>query len=208
MRNLPDNVEIHWTSLLVPSNPEELTAEEKDSVSRFVTPELRRRALVSRVFLKRILARKLGVDSLDLRFSFGKFGKPYLANADFHFNLSHSGEMAVCAVSSNPVGIDVEETREDLDYADISNHHFLPSERRKLDRDRFYRIWTAKEAFLKGLGEGLSTDLLSVEIVLGEGDALSLASRTPNGEGWELFGISQPGYRGTVALRRNSMPSA
>ena len=103
----------------------------------------------------------------------GKQGKPYLEHfPQTHFSLSHSGRWVVCAVSSDPVGVDVELPRCTMD---IGLRFFRPDELEGLDRlpfvqqrDQLNRLWTAKEAFVKALGGGLTIPLNSFLVRLRE----------------------------------------
>jgi len=105
----------------------------------------------------------------DLRLETGEEGKPFLVNhPELSFNLSHSGDLAVCVVSDAPVGVDVEVLREA--YPEIEDACFCPEERLWLeqsgDRERaFYRLWTRKESYLKMLGTGLSENLDSISVI-------------------------------------------
>lgn len=115
----------------------------------------------------------------ELAFDQDRYGKPYLTgHPKLQFNLSHSGRWCVCAVSTVPVGVDVEQVRPmDLAWTD----KFLSAKERedlraKEDSDRlwrFYELWTRKESYAKALGRGLTPDLLAVSVT--EGDADSLA---------------------------------
>lgn len=88
-------------------------------------------------------------------------GKPYFKNhPDFHFNISHSGNVIAVALSSAPVGVDIEKLR---------NANLKIAERRFTDKEKafvktnedFFYVWTRKEAFLKRIGLGLKKSLLS-----------------------------------------------
>lgn len=100
-------------------------------------------------------------------------GKPYIDN-QHHFNFSHSGEYAICAISSDEVGCDIEAIGKynnaiakrfyhENEYANLAS---LCSEAEQIDL--FYRYWTAKEAFVKNIGTGIKTPLNSFEIVIGD----------------------------------------
>ena len=102
-------------------------------------------------------------------------GKPFLEDVrDFHFNLSHSGNLAVCAVSSLPVGCDVQEiTDVKLDIA----RRFTPEEYGKITaltgdaaRDLLFRFWTAKESYIKAVGTGFRTSLNAFSVDLESGE--------------------------------------
>ncbi len=99
-------------------------------------------------------------------------GKPYLTNrSNIHFNLSHSGEYAVCAVHDKSVGIDIQyKDKYDMDTAD---RFFTAGEceyiRKAADaKDAFYEIWTKKESFLKAVGRGITVPLDSFSVLGGE----------------------------------------
>jgi len=102
------------------------------------------------------------------------YGKPYLQQLpDFHFSLSHSGNMALCAVSPVPVGCDIELPHK-FDPA-IARRFFhktecawLFSQPEAEQRDAFFRLWTCKESFIKALGLGLFQPLDSFSVIPGE----------------------------------------
>lgn len=110
--------------------------------------------------------RKAGASDLSL--GVGAYGKPYLQRCPgMHFNLSHSGTMAVCAVASEPVGVDVEE-RHAYDEG-VASLCFAEAERRWIadqpDADvAFTRMWVRKESYLKLRGTGLTDELRSLDV--------------------------------------------
>ena len=93
----------------------------------------------------------------------GLFGKPYLAgDTGIHFNLSHSGEKVICALSDHPVGADVQQVEPEPRLR-LARRFFLPGEvdyiRSHPDRTAqaaaFFRLWALKESVLKFTGQGL-----------------------------------------------------
>ncbi len=89
--------------------------------------------------------------------------KPFLKHNPhrIYFNISHSGSFAVCAVSKNYIGVDVEKLRE-IQW-DVAHYCFNQDEinylKNSCDQGHdFTRLWTRKESFLKMTGEGLSRD--------------------------------------------------
>lgn len=106
----------------------------------------------------------------DLRIVRDENDKPSLQskNQGIHFNISHSGHFAVCAVSKNPVGADVETLRRIKWNA--ARYCFSDRELEYLyksceqDRD-FTRLWTRKESYLKMSGEGLSRDAKLISVL-------------------------------------------
>lgn len=97
-------------------------------------------------------------------------GKPELVRGGVHFSLSHAGPWAVCALADTPVGVDVElprctmaTARRFFAPAEVAQVEALPERARP---DALLRLWTAKEAFTKALGQGLSLGLSSFEVRL------------------------------------------
>lgn len=98
----------------------------------------------------------------------GENGKPFLPGAEgFHFNLSHSGHWAVCAVADVPVGADVQEVRT---VSPGLSRKFTAAEQAELLRlpdserpHRFFELWVLKEAYAKCTGQGLLCPFHSFE---------------------------------------------
>src|SRR5688572_22315652 len=89
-----------------------LTDEDWRRAERYVFADDRNRYLRSRTALRSILSCYTGQHPRDLLFGAGTWGKPFIRGArELHFNLSHSGDAALCAVSRREVGIDVQRIR-------------------------------------------------------------------------------------------------
>ncbi|MBQ4119236.1 MAG: 4'-phosphopantetheinyl transferase superfamily protein [Clostridia bacterium] len=114
-------------------------------------------------FVKQLAAEKNNIEKSELILSKGNHGKPYFENLpDFHFNISHSGNFQVIAISNRPIGIDVERLKSvnpNVAKRFCKDEYGYITE---CDSDyRFIEIWTKKEAYLKYLGEGLHGGLNS-----------------------------------------------
>lgn len=149
-----------------------LTVEESYRAARLPAAHLRSRLVSARAFLRLALALHLGIRPADVAILRAGSRKPMLAAPDessrsLHFNLSHSDRIAVLAINdSTPVGIDVEKIDPNIDCDAVAKDVFSVEERASLAalpaRSRlaaFVSTWTRKEAFLKGLGEGLTRQL-------------------------------------------------
>lgn len=110
-------------------------------------------------------------------------GKPYFAGAgNVHFSVSHSGDFVAVAFAESPVGVDLQqhkcrgyETREDAiaRHRKLSSRYFHPQEQNYLESDPwegFFRIWTAKESFVKRTGRGIDHGFAQL-CILPQGDA-------------------------------------
>lgn len=114
---------------------------------------------------------KAGVPQEAQVFTENPWGKPQLRDrADLHFSLSHSGTWAVCAVGASPLGVDIESPRCTMA---VARRCFHPTEIEALERlepeaqqAALGRLWTAKEAYLKAIGRGLTLPLNSFAVTL------------------------------------------
>jgi 4'-phosphopantetheinyl transferase len=124
-----------------------------------------------------ILGACTGRAPASLVFEPGEHQKPCLKEstpAPTYFNLSHSGELALLAVTRRaPVGVDVELVRELRDQDALVKRFFSAAEQAdfaKLSADdrvaAFYSIWTRKEALIKANGIGLSAPLHAFDVPL------------------------------------------
>ena len=100
-----------------------------------------------------------------------KYGKPYIQNYEnFHFNLSHSRKIVLCAISDMEVGIDVEYIDPEIDL-NIAKHYFFNEEYNSIIKsdnpaDEFFKYWVLKESYMKYTGFGMNLNLDSFEIII------------------------------------------
>ena len=154
--NLPDPKENLWIM-------EGLPEERKNKILRFLRVQDRRQNLAAGLLLKNVLEQhEIDISNI----SYGPHGKPELP--DIYFNLSHSHDYVVCAISDKPVGCDIEKVGKSREG--VAERFFTEKERMYLstfeEKDRlneFYRIWTMKESYLKMTGEGLVFGLNRIE---------------------------------------------
>ncbi len=145
--------------------------ERRERADRFRFADDRARCLCADHLARNMLADAGGVAPACVTFTYGPKGKPQ-ANLPLHFNVSHSGEYVLCAVSDTPIGVDIEQIKHfrggmvarfftDAEAAYVWGNTQVQNES-VTDPEvcrRFYRVWTAKEAYTKMTGTGISTDL-------------------------------------------------
>lgn len=150
-----------------------VSAQRREKIARLRHAGARRLSLGAALLLDRLLEDAGLAPAGD--FALGEEGKPYLADRpDVHFSLSHSGELALCALSGAAIGCDVETPRR-VDLA-LAERFFHPEESALLfslpEREQeaaFLRLWTLKESYVKALGLGLALPLDAFCILPGEG---------------------------------------
>jgi 4'-phosphopantetheinyl transferase len=189
-----------------------LDSGERERAARFVRPIHRDRFIAAHGQLRRLLGSVLHLAPGDIRFTAGPQGKPALSPGlpgVLEFNLAHSGDVALVALShSRAVGVDVEEAHAMPDAAAIAARFFSAHEQAALaalpEADRqaaFFDIWTRKEAWIKAVGSGLSypLDQFTVSLAAGAEDCLLSADGAMIGQ-WRLRALSTPpGYAAAVA---------
>ncbi len=148
-----------------------LNDEERSRAFRFVHERKQRQFIIARAALRDILGRYLGRGASEVAFDYTEHGKPRLSGeqgkSGLRFNLSHSRDLALCAVTLNrETGIDTEYIRPDRADESIARRFFARDEVKALlaldEADRaaaFYHCWTSKEAYVKALGDGLRRPL-------------------------------------------------
>ena len=187
-----------------------LSAAENERLRRFRFADHRRRYQIGHGALRCILGGYLGCDPADVTFRQGPRGKPYLATEGPHFNLSHSGKLALIAVADTELGVDLEKVRHLESLTPIAQRHFSDREFGALDQLEgearelaFYRCWTRKEAYIKALGEGLFLSLDSFEVSLSEEPRfVACHDGREDPSKWSMLDVSPgPEYVAAVAMR-------
>lgn len=147
-----------------------LAPSEMRSVEDMVEPH-RSRRLLARASLRIVLSGYVGLSPADVQFRYGTWGKPALepcpASQGLEFNLAASKDSCLIAVSrAGLVGVDIEAVAPVPNAQQLARRFFAPAEASVLEAggagggvQSFLRYWTAKEAYAKALGRGLSLPL-------------------------------------------------
>ncbi|MEZ0090384.1 4'-phosphopantetheinyl transferase superfamily protein [Streptacidiphilus sp. EB129] len=191
--------------------PAVLDQGERERAAAFIRDADRDRYVGAHVMLRHLLGRYLAVPPEAVRLARDRcpccgadgHGRPIVAPGTYreplHFSLSHAGSLVALAVGSDPVGADVEAWPRPEAVRDLVPA-LHPAEQDELAEEAggegevaaFSRLWTRKEAYLKGLGTGL-----------GRAPHLDyVGTRRPGPEDWSLADVPVPeGYSAAVALR-------
>ncbi|MGW0792283.1 4'-phosphopantetheinyl transferase family protein [Streptomyces sp. NPDC002911] len=194
---------------------DELDERERQRAEAFIRPSDGLLYAAAHVALRRLVGRYTATPPQDVRFlrepcpGCGEaHGRPAVAPAPppLHFSLSHSGGAALVAVAATPLGADIQKLP-GTGTVDICSRSLHPDEQTELaraagDEERrrlFGRIWTRKEAYLKGLGTGLSRS--PAEDYLGRD-----TGRHPRG--WTLLDVPCDTTHTAAAALRGAAPRA
>lgn len=148
-----------------------LSEDEVNRAKRFKFPLHQQRFIIARGLLRKILSLYTNIPAKDIRFIYGERGKPYISDNRLQFNVSHSHDMAVYALTGPAeIGIDIEKIEPEFKNS-VAKRFFSEQEYQQLmdlpENKRtkaFYRIWARKEAIIKLIGQGLYVPLNNFSI--------------------------------------------
>lgn len=149
-----DNIDIAEVLPLLPQ-------WRQEQVMRFKHLQGRQLCAAAYLLLKEGLQKEYGISEKQ-EFVISNNGKPQLKDhPDIYFNLSHSHQAAVCAISNRPIGIDIELIRNV--NGDLIKYTMTDDEIAQIKEPAdFFRLWTMKEAYLKLTGEGIHNNMQDV----------------------------------------------
>ena len=190
---------------------------ELQQEQRFRFPGGRERYRCTRALARTVLSHYADCGPGEWVFTANNYGKPHIAEPaglPLRFNLSHSGRLVVCAVTSGAeVGVDVERMRDLPKAVELARRFFAPSEAAAVEaagcdcRSReFLRHWTFKESYVKARGEGLTVPLAGFFFSLSYDARPAIGFADPESDApqrWQLaelrYGAS---YQLALAVRR------
>ncbi|MEO6522691.1 MAG: 4'-phosphopantetheinyl transferase superfamily protein [Mucilaginibacter sp.] len=142
-----------------------LTADEHERANRYYREKDKQRFILARAILRLLLARYLNRDAKQLIFEIGENKKPHVkGDTNLHYNVSHSGDYILIAISDSEVGVDVEQPDLNMHYEDIMDISYSKPEADFVKASAnplqtFYLLWTRKEALLKATAKGIDDAL-------------------------------------------------
>ena len=216
MGNTPDVIDVFPfsieddSSITVGKASEFLSADEAERAASFRFSVHRDRYVRGRGKMRSVLSQYLDEDPKTLPLKIDALGKPFLEDFRIHFNLSHSEDLAVLAVSEIPsIGIDIEQFSREVDIEGLGRRCFTEKENERIEKlaaeekvRAFFWTWTAKEARMKATGEGFRLEPKRIEIAFsGEYPEKCLAPREPSAY---VKGVDLPKFEAacTVAALR------
>lgn len=193
------------------SLPQVLDGQEQVRAAKFHFEHHRRQFMVSHIATRLILASYSATEPAKLLFKHNAYGKPFLASHNpLLFNISHTDEMALCAVSDcAELGVDIEKIQP-INYNEVAERFFsttecellanlLPNQR----QEGFFCCWTRKEAYIKAKGLGLSLPLEQFSVSLNPDSPAALLSCEFDAEDVSQFRIVDiavaKGYKSALA---------
>ncbi len=141
---------------------EQMSEGKRASVSRMKNEEKKKQRICADALCRNAISELCGVDADKICFKLSPYGKPCAKNLPVHFSVSHSGDYAVCAVSENETGIDIEKIRSIHPRVHEKFCTEAEAEYIGAEENGVFKIWTLKEAYFKCIGTGLGADIKNV----------------------------------------------
>lgn len=199
-----------------------LNAKEQKQRKRFYFSKHRRQYLISRALIRCVLSCYVAdVLPQEWKFTYNQYGKPsidfFLTELPLQFNLSHTDKLIVMAVTlSNAIGVDVEYVHRSGKTVELADHYFSPIEAEHLhhlaeenQRERFFALWTLKEAYIKACGMGLSIPLNQFSYIFSDQGKINIffsPDRNDRPEKWQFWHICPTqSHRVSVAIKKDKI---
>lgn len=191
-----------------------LSRDEQERANRFAFERDRNQYIRCRGVLRILLGHYCDQTPREVRFGYGKWGKPFLKEGGFCFNIAHSHCLALMGISRHgPLGVDIEQIRP-FPEAQILAEQFFSEQEKKIIRQEkgdlksFFQIWARKEAFIKALGKGLSQPLDRFDVVDESGGKINCMTDPERAnEEYQLRDLSvDPDYSAALCFRSGGEP--
>lgn len=188
-----------------------LSTDEQQRAERFVRKADEQRFIVGRGVLRSLLSHYCHRPPADIQLTYNEYGKPMVSSPPggcaLEFNLSHTENWVVYAIAQTPIGIDLEKIHTVAQLPKIIERFFSKQEQatfqhllEEQQNDHFFPFWTAKEAYTKAIGQGISLPLDQIDVAL---EPVPHFQQLPEdiAEDWQLrlFQMEE-GYVGAIAF--------
>jgi len=144
-----------------------ISPERRERVERMRSERDRIISVLAELTVRLRIMQETGMKNEEISFDYGEHGKPFLhGRDDFQFSFSHASGYVAFVCGSRSVGVDIE--RNDREKEKIASKHFTENEYEAIytrKEKTFAEIWTAKEAYVKYLGTGLSKGLNTFDVL-------------------------------------------
>ena len=187
-----DDVDAAWSFLTTP---------EKERAVRFHFERDRHRWIRGRAWIRQELGKALGQPAEAVAITAEPGGRLYLPDhPGFDFNLSHTGGwIALGICQEGRIGVDIETIDPTFPAMEIAAEFFLPEECDWIAQgsvERFFHLWTAKEALMKATGRGMSLPPDKISVTIRDGQPATVTNLETGGT---CPVTTWPGPGGTIA---------
>ena len=167
-------VNIDSLNLNLSTSMNSLPSEIKKQLQSIRTTYKKEISIKRNYILLKILSYYLQRDISRIEINYTEFGKPFIPQSEFKFNVSNSFNYLLVGISqNNEIGVDIEKIRNNIDYTKLVTRYFTENEKKafnnfneKIRKEIFFEWWTIKESLIKATGLGMHLPLNSFEVPL------------------------------------------
>lgn len=148
------SIRVYWLDCrgVDPAQVWHLMSDRRREKIAQISPEAgKRQSAAAELALVRALARERNAEEEKIKWHAREDGKPVIDGGP-HFSLSHSGDIAVCALCEQEVGVDIERCRK---ISPAMRRVVFSQAEEECSDAQLLKTWVAKESFLKMTGEGI-----------------------------------------------------
>lgn len=173
----------------------EIDADRACKANRLKLIDDKKRCIAGGLFIKKFLP--------SAKITVNEFGKP-IADNGLHFNISHSGDYVLFALSDKKIGCDIEKLH-NIDSERLGRIVFCENEMAQIknaaDKQKcFFDLWTRKEGLLKCIGTGFHQHSKGVDV---SQSTCRFAENTYHFKMWHI-----DGYTASVCSEYDVMPES
>ena len=156
-----------YTEEAINARISEISAAKKERIETAKRAETKASLLAGELLIRAALKASHGLENVEI--AVDEHGKPYLPqHPEIHFNLSHSGNIAVCTVSDVPCGVDIEQISKPHEVMAMANRFLSMKEHAAVlmspnPNEAFCRLWTLRESYVKMRGLGFAIGLSTLK---------------------------------------------
>ena len=132
----------------------QIKKDKKERIKLLQKENTKKRSILGEILFIKLL-NKNNINYNDIEIILNENGKPYIKNSNIYYNISHSENYVICAISNHPIGIDIEKIR--LINLSTINQYTTSLEKDYISNDstRALEIYTTKEAYIKCIGSNI-----------------------------------------------------
>lgn len=149
-----------------------LLPDEIIRANRYVQKKDKLRFIISRGSLRCLLSKYTNIPATAIKFVISANKKPRIYQHDLKYNVTHSGDWVLIAISNTEVGVDTEEMDPAFNYKEILADNFSRDEINYIAHldsiNSFYLLWTRKEAMTKATAQGIDDNLKYIPCLNGD----------------------------------------
>jgi len=196
-----------------------LSDDERERANKLKVEDKKQQYVIARGTLRQRLGLLTNINPEDFVFEYLEHGKPVLNNdsriADITFNISHSYDLALIAISQKQsIGIDIEKINHDSDHQALVTRFFSKAEQAEFNTlseaikaKAFCACWTRKEAFIKAIGSGITYGLGNFNVTVDPDIQMPMINLLkPSEETWSAINLPiNDEYMACLVSNRNDI---